>query len=100
MPNSAYDWQAGFFGLNYPRLQSIRAAYDPQGLFTKPLVPLAPGQAEVEVPPARVLAEALLAEQASAAAPSPAPAASAAAPRAAARLAQVAAAAGLLLLLA
>jgi hypothetical protein len=30
------DWQAGFFGGNYPRLQQIKAMYDPLGLFDKP----------------------------------------------------------------
>ncbi|KAL4431136.1 hypothetical protein ABPG75_006392 [Micractinium tetrahymenae] len=30
------DWQEGFFGANYPRLQAVKAQYDPLGLFNKP----------------------------------------------------------------
>ena len=27
------DWQQSFWGSNYPRLQAVKAKYDPEGLF-------------------------------------------------------------------
>jgi len=27
------DWQRSFWGANYPRLQAVKAKYDPDGLF-------------------------------------------------------------------
>lgn len=33
----AQHWQRGFWGSNYERLQRIKAAVDPLGLFDKPL---------------------------------------------------------------
>ncbi|KXZ50823.1 hypothetical protein GPECTOR_15g509 [Gonium pectorale] len=33
---SLEDWQRSYWGSNYPRLQRIKAAYDPNGLFSKP----------------------------------------------------------------
>jgi Berberine and berberine like len=33
------DWERGYFGKNYPRLQGIKDRYDPLGVFTKPFTP-------------------------------------------------------------
>jgi FAD/FMN-containing dehydrogenase len=30
------DWTAAHYGANYPRLQRVRATYDPDGLFAFP----------------------------------------------------------------
>ncbi|KAG2439084.1 hypothetical protein HYH02_006609 [Chlamydomonas schloesseri] len=33
---SLEDWQHSYWGANYPRLQRVKAAYDPRDMFTKP----------------------------------------------------------------
>lgn len=49
-PNSQYSgylspnephWQDAYYGANYPRLQRIKAAYDPINMFSKPFSPQA-----------------------------------------------------------
>ena len=39
-PNEVH-WQDAYFGTNYPRLQKVKAAYDPINMFSKPFTPQA-----------------------------------------------------------